>query len=339
MKKRLYSFLASLVLLMLACNLPSLTATHQEATQVVSTEQKIGASATTLAQEATATAFMQGADATALAQSANFTGTAMSSNALATAQAANATAQAGSANATSLALAASATALARASTATAQAQPPTLPPPPPPLPPSDTMIRISFPSGATSANVAGLLHKSYTVDYAIRALNGQTMIVYVSSPANNVYLGVTGLSDGVPLLRTVAGSTQFTGVLPLTQDYRLILVSPDQKSTFNMQVIVPVRVKFPPGASSATEQGKVIGGSANHYLLKAMAGQTMIVNIFSPNNDIFLTIYGMQDGNPLVRSVAAATSWTGILPGTQDYMIEAVSVGGTTHYTLQVTVQ
>jgi hypothetical protein len=149
---------------------------------------------------------------------------------------------------------------------------------------------------------------------------------------------VTGLSDGVPIVRTAAGSTQFTGILPLTQDYRLTLVSPYQKSTYNMQVIIPVRIEFTPGAFSAIEKGKVIGGSINHYVLKAMAGQTMTVTVFSPHNDIFLTIYGLQDGNPLVRSVAADTSWTGVLPGTQDYMIEAVSVGGSTQYTLQVTV-
>jgi hypothetical protein len=340
MKKRCYAFLALPVLLIFACNLPSLTATHQNATQKAATDQQFGASATALAQEATATAFMQGADATALAQSANATGTVMSLNAIATAQAANATAQAGSANATSLALAASATALARASTETAQAHPATLPPlSQSPLPPPGTMIRISFPSGATSANLSGLLQKSYAVDYSLRALQDQTMIVYVSSPGNNVYLGVTGLSDGVPLLRTVAGSTQFSGVLPLTQDYRLTLVSPVQKSTYNMQVIIPVRIKFPTGAISTKEQGKVIAGNVNHYLLKAMTGQTMTVIISSPNNDLFLTIYGMQDGSPLVRSVAGETSWTGVLPGTQDYMIEVVSEGGTTHYTLQVTVQ
>ncbi len=338
MKNRCNGVVALIVLLTLACNLPSLGAREQTATEELPTSERIGAAETAVAQEATATAFMQGADATALAQWANATGTAMASNAFATAQAANSTAQAGSAMSTSLALAASATAIALSSTQTAQAMPPTLLPPPPLPPPSDYMIRISFPSGATSASMSGNLKKSSRVDYVLKALKGQTMIAYVSSPGNNVYLGVTGLSDGVPMLRTVAASTQFTGILPLTQDYRLTIESPYQKSTFSMEIIIPVRIKFPPGAISATEQGRVIGGSLNHYLLKAMAGQTMTVAIFSPHNDVFLTIYGMQDGNPLVRSVAGATTWSGVLPGTQDYMIEAVSVGGTTAYTLQVTV-
>ena len=65
----------------------------------------------------------------------------------------------------------------------------------------------------------------------------------------------------------------------------------------------------------------------------------MSVAILSPHNNILLTIYGLQDGNPLVRSVSGATNWTGVLPGTQDYMIEAVATGATSNYIIQVMVQ
>jgi hypothetical protein len=164
------------------------------------------------------------------------------------------------------------------------------------------------------------------------------MLATIYSPNNNVYLGVVGLSDGIPLLRTAAGATQFTGVLPLTQDYRLSLFSPDQKSNYTLQVIIPARIKFAHGTYSASVDGHLQGNTVNYYLLRASAGQTMSVAIFSPHNDVLLTIYGMQDGSPLVRSVSGATTWTGVLPGTQDYMIEAVSVGATTNYTLQVMV-
>ncbi|MCZ7552650.1 MAG: hypothetical protein M5U05_08715 [Anaerolineales bacterium] len=173
----------------------------------------------------------------------------------------------------------------------------------------------------------------------MRALQDQTMLTSVYSPNDNVFLGVTGLTDGVPLLRTSAGSTTFTGVLPGTQDYRISLVSPLQNSSYTLQVIIPFRIKFARGAIAAELNGFLQGGEVNYYLLRAMAGQTMTVTINSPANDIFLTIYGMQDGSPLVRSVVAQTSWTGVLPATQDYMIEAVSTGGSANYTLQTIVQ
>jgi len=85
--------------------------------------------------------------------------------------------------------------------------------------------------------------------------------------------------------------------------------------------------------------GFLNGGEVNYYLANARAGQMMSVSIFSPRNDIFLTIYGMEDGSPLIRSVAGQSSWTGILPGTQDYMIEAVSTVPSANYSVQVTIQ
>ena len=335
MTTRGYYILALILILVLACNFPTLISSKKTKTPTSTTDVTTQTTETILGYEDTATAIMQAAHPTDLALSANATGTAMASNALATAQAANATAQAGSANATSLALAVSATSLAQSATLTAQSIPPTFPS----SPPLNTMVRISFPTGATSASVAGILESNSPIDYVLRALQGQTVIIYVSSPGNNVYLGVTGLSDGAPLLRTVASETQFSGVLPLTQDYRLTLAAPYQKSSFNMQVIIPARIKFQPGTISTSVPGRVLGGGVNHYLLYAMSGQYMSVNIFSPYYDVFLTIYGFQDGMPLVRSVAEATSWSGILPSTQDYLIEAVSVGGTTDFSLQVMVQ
>jgi len=181
--------------------------------------------------------------------------------------------------------------------------------------------------------------KGGVIDYVVRAMANQTMLATIYSPNNNVYLGVVGLSDGIPLLRTAAGATQFTGVLPHSQDYRLTLFSPDQNSNYTLQVIIPARIKFAHGAYSASVDGYVGGKSTNYYLLRASAGQTMTVTILSPHNDVLLTIYGMQDGSPLVRYVSGATTWSGVLPGTQDYMIEAVSVGANTSYTLQVMVK
>ena len=51
-----------------------------------------------------------------------------------------------------------------------------------------------------------------------------------------------------------------------------------------------------------------------------------------------LTIYGIQDGQPLIRSVTGATTFKGTLPGTQDYMIEAVGIGPGS-YVMSVSVQ
>lgn len=328
------------LLVTLACNLPLISSVDQN-NDAMGTIQALASQTAGLhppAATASAQALAGGAtdttptDPTALAQTAGAT---------TTAQAAEATSQAQSeaGTATTLAQAADATALAWDATSTALAIPPTQQPPPPPPPPPPPANRISFASGATSAIVEGSLKKGASIDYALRASAGQTMLVTVYSADNNVFLGVAGVSDGIPMLRTSAGQTQFRSTLPATQDYRLTLAAPYAKANYSLQVIIPARIKFQRGDISASLEGKVIAGNVNSYLIRALGGQTMSVVITSPHNDVLLTIYGFDDGIPLVRYVSGGWEWTGVLHATQDYMIEAVSVGGTTGYTLDVVIQ
>jgi hypothetical protein len=250
--------------------------------------------------------------------------------------------------ATAVAQAVSATQAALAATYTAAAPRP-LPPqplPPQPLPPQPippqpvpSAGRIRFAQGATSGLVSGQIPgRGGLVEYLVSAGRGQTMLASVFSPNNDVYLGVAGVADGVPLLRPAAGQTAFTGLLPATQDYRLTLAGPPG-SSFTLQVIIPARIQFALGAISAAIPGQLASGEVNYYLAGARQGQTMTARILSPYNDIFLTIYGMSDGSPLVRSVMGQSSWSGVLPLTQDYMIQAVSTGASSGYSLEVIIQ
>jgi hypothetical protein len=187
--------------------------------------------------------------------------------------------------------------------------------------------------------VEGSIAAGGIADYVINAMAGQTMMVSLDSPNMNVFLTIYGVEDGRPLVRSMMGQTMWTGTLPGTQDYIIEAVSEGEATNYSLQVVIPARIKFAPGATSASVQGRVSGGAIVRYLLRAMAGQTMTVVITSPHQDVLLTIWGLTDGQPLVRSVSGATSWTGVLPATQDYVIDAVSVGGNTTYTLETRVK
>ncbi len=347
MRKRRWIYaLLILIISTMACSVPF--PNQEEKLTETAVYLQAAAAQTIMAQQAdlTMTALAQGVDvtATALAQSPNATQTALSAQETMLSLSVNATWTALALDATVAAQAAQATVISLAQTATAQAYNPP-PPPPPPLPPTsepfppDPSIRLSFATGATSAVMTGQIRQNQIIHYLVRALMGQTMMVTVYSPSNNVYLGIVGLADGIPLIRTAADSVHFTGVLQGTQDYQISLFSADQNSNYTLQVIIPARIQFAPGTISGNVNGFLNGGEVNYYLANARAGQQMSVSIFSPGNDIFLTIYGMEDGSPLIRSVAGQSSWTGILPGTQDYMIEAVSTGPSANYTVQVTIQ
>lgn len=62
----------------------------------------------------------------------------------------------------------------------------------------------------------------------------------------------------------------------------------------------------------------------------------MTVNLTGSN--VGLTIYGLQDGQPLVRATGGATSFNGKLPTTQDYILNVVPAVDSTTFTMTVTV-
>ncbi|MBK8046519.1 MAG: hypothetical protein IPK16_04920 [Anaerolineales bacterium] len=98
------------------------------------------------------------------------------------------------------------------------------------------------------------------------------------------------------------------------------------------------RINFAPGAISATRTGVLTMGGMDRYVLKASEGQTLSVVVASANNNVDLVIFG-KDGTVLISDHADATSWSGVLPSTQDYYIDVNAVDGTSaNYTLTVTI-
>jgi len=217
-------------------------------------------------------------------------------------------------------------------------QPPT--PVPTPQATAAQPRRIQFAAGATSAAVQGRVTGENIDDYVLRALGGQWMMVQVSSAGNSVVLEIAGLSDGRPLVRSHMRQTFWQGALPATQDYSIKAVGTGAAANYSLSVIIPERVQFQPGAISATREGNLAGRQTHEYLLRALKGQTMTVAIQSPGNRVLLEIYGISDGQPLVRVPMGVTTWTGVLPNTQDYDIKAVSAtDAATSYKIEFVVK
>jgi hypothetical protein len=146
-------------------------------------------------------------------------------------------------------------------------------------------------------------------------------------------------ADGSALVRASDQFTNFQSKLSKTQAYYVTVFAGGGASDYDLQIILPFNIVFSPGAISASVDGYLGNNQTNYYLLRALKGQTMTDTITSPHGDVFLTVYGITDGQPLVRSAMGQTSWSGKLPLTQDYMIEAVNTGGATNYTLKTVVK
>lgn len=222
--------------------------------------------------------------------------------------------------------------------------------PPQPGPGSEpTAERIRFQPGATSAVVQGSLAAGGVDHYVLGALAGQIMSVTVSSSHGNVILAIWD-EDGTVLISDHAGTTHWSGKLPATEDYYIDAISVGgTAANYTLQVTIPPlprptpepptkRIRFQPGATTAVEHGTVAAGAMDRYVLRAMAGQTMSVNVASAQGQVILIIYG-ADGTVLISDHAGTTHWSGQLPSTQDYYIDARSVGNVAvEYTLQVTI-
>jgi putative hemolysin len=102
----------------------------------------------------------------------------------------------------------------------------------------------------------------------------------------------------------------------------------------------PTRIQFAPDAISAQMQGSLAAGGGDRYVLTAMAGQEMTVNLSVATAEVsaILVIWG-ADGTVLISDHADATTWMGPLPSTQDYYINVRSVAqAPVDYTLEVTI-
>ena len=102
----------------------------------------------------------------------------------------------------------------------------------------------------------------------------------------------------------------------------------------------PIRIEFAQGATSATVQGAVTFPARVHYLLRALGGQQMTVQISSPNNAANFSILGTSDNQPLKRLENEDRTWSGNLPITQDYQI-SVAAGesdGSVPYTMTIVI-
>jgi hypothetical protein len=102
----------------------------------------------------------------------------------------------------------------------------------------------------------------------------------------------------------------------------------------------PVRIYFDTGAISDNLQGALAPSGGSRYVLMAMEGQEMSVDLQTdwPEQSGILIIWGV-DGTVLLTDHGGASSFQGILPSTQDYYINIRSVSPYSfRYTLTVTI-
>ncbi len=195
-------------------------------------------------------------------------------------------------------------------------------------------VELFFKAGGTSVADSGSLAAGATRKLKLRLGINQLLELVLTSSANDMTVGVRGQDGGV--LRDPATLMVWNGWLPSTQYYIITLYAPTA-TNYSLNIIVPARLSFSGSSTTTSYTGPIAQPDTVDFLVHGNAGQNMNVTLASAHSDVLLTIYGLDDGSPLVRYVSGATSWDGSLPATQDYVIQARATGSSTSFTVTVT--
>jgi len=206
-------------------------------------------------------------------------------------------------------------------------------------PAADSLIRIAFTTGTTSATVSGTLASGASQSYVLWAAWNQVMIVKADSADSKIYLEIYNRATGSYLVKASSALTSWQGWLPRTGDYIVKVYNGGGNSeNYSLLVEIPARIRFARGAYSKSVFGRGSAAKIISYVLWARANQTMTVTLASSTGSVYLSIRGFSGGQTLVASSASQTTWTGTLPQSQEYIIDAVQGGTWVDFTLTVKI-
>jgi uncharacterized protein YgiM (DUF1202 family) len=101
-------------------------------------------------------------------------------------------------------------------------------------------IRISFEAGSIGSTIKADLPENKLHTYVLRAEAGQTMTVQLTSKWD-LLLSVSG-ADGVVLKSSGVADSQWSGILPKSQDYYLAIQAVDGlAASYTLQVVIPAK--------------------------------------------------------------------------------------------------
>ena len=107
-----------------------------------------------------------------------------------------------------------------------------------PPPQTREPVRLNLAPGAVSETIEGTIEPPNRDSYIFQALAGQEVAIKLSSPDGLANFELSGLNDGQPYKRLVNEDRQWTGIAPLTQDYRLDVATAQETSPYLLTVTI-----------------------------------------------------------------------------------------------------
>ena len=186
-------------------------------------------------------------------------------------------------------------------------------------PSSNTFTLIT---GTTAGVIQGTVLPGQVLAYTLGAGQAEPLTLIMTSPNNDVTLGVFEANNNI-LLDPARKLRGWNTVLPASEQYTIEVIGGATSESFSLSIKLPVVVSFAAGATSTSLNGTTVNGYLFSYALNCAAGQNMTAALAQPPSTATIDIYGISSGT-LVDPSAGYTSWSGVLPQTQDYIIEVV---------------
>jgi hypothetical protein len=186
--------------------------------------------------------------------------------------------------------------------------------------------RLTMGAGRTAVSADGSLAASNSVTYVVSAVAGQYIMANLISTNQTLYVQVRS-PDGALLVSSAAKKNSWQGSLPLSGDYLVSAVSSGTAGSYKLAITIPARVVFDAGSVTTSMNATVGANGTTAFIMRALEGQTLSVKIISTVGDVFLDIYGLEDGTSYIRPVPGQTSYSFKLPSTQEYIIQCVNSG------------
>ena len=198
---------------------------------------------------------------------------------------------------------------------------------------------IAFGAGETSAVISGYVPAGGVVSYNLYAFTNQNLLVLLSSDSGTSVLSVSDVYGNV-FLDPNQRQTRYSMYLPRTATYYVNIYSTGYAENFTLQVFIPARVTIPTGRTSVSYNGAIGPYGVVSYTAYMYAGQTARIDDYSgPQPTSFLRVSGLQTGVVYMDYTAYSPSWYAVVPATQDYLIEVISINQPSNYTLTVDVR
>ena len=198
---------------------------------------------------------------------------------------------------------------------------------------------INFGYGETSAVISGYVPAGGVVSYNLYAFANQNFLVLLSSDSGTSVLSISDVYGNV-FLDANQRQTSYNMYLPRTATYYVNIHSTGYSENFTLQIFIPARVVIPAGQTSTAMDGSIGPYGVVGYTAYMYAGQTARIDDYSgPNPTSFLRVSGLQTGIVYMDYTSYSPSWYSVVPATQDYLIEVISMDLPSTYRLTVDVR